>query len=127
MALQFSFIVRFERNVIQFLVLIRKHNSHFPLANNSINASNDDMMSARFESTPHKSPSDQYANVQVAMSSNQYAILPSVAKPSTNYASPIDVPIPASDAHYAEFIDAKQLLEMNREAVQVPPPLGAIE
>lgn len=94
------------------------------------------MMSARFESPPKSSSSslsDQYANVQVAMSANnQYAILPPGVKPSTNYASPIEASIPASNAQYAEFYDAKQLVEMNQLVTDAqsisdnhppPPPL----
>lgn len=78
------------------------------------------MMSAQFEISPHKSSSlsNQYANVQVALSAsggggggnNQYGV-----KPSTNYSSPIDVPVPTSDAHYKEFLGAKQLMEMNQQ------------
>lgn len=60
-------------------------------------------------------------DVRRAMSSgnNQYAIIPSMADVnplSTNYSSPIDVQIPTPDAHYAEFGDAEQLMEMNQLA-----------
>lgn len=110
------------------------------LANNSINAGNDDMVSARFEPSNKSSLSNQYANIQVAMSgvggNNQYVLIPGV-KPSTNYSSPNDVPIPTSDAHYKEFIGATQLMQMNQQAASQsmrgaippppPPPLDAIE
>lgn len=67
----------------------------------------EDLKPARFESMRKETP---------PLASNQYVILPSVAKRSANYASPNDVPIPAENAHYAEFIDAKKLMEMNQEA-----------
>lgn len=68
------------------------------------------MVSARFE------PSNKSS-----LSSNQYATIPGI-KQSKNYASPNDVPIPTANAHYEEFIDAKQLVEMNQQVAASQPP-----